>query len=58
MKSIVSAVLGQETLISIDYIELADPGTLQPLDALGERLALLVAVRLGRTRLIDNLLIL
>lgn len=41
---------------SVDYAELADAGTLERLDALGAGPArLLVAARIGGTRLIDNL---
>ena len=41
---------------SVDYAELADAGSLALLDALGERPArLLVAARIGGTRLIDNM---
>lgn len=52
------AILVQEKGIEIDYIEVADPDRLAPLETAGGRMALLVAVRLGSTRLIDNLLIL
>jgi pantoate--beta-alanine ligase len=43
--------------IKVEYVELVDPKTLQPLTT-RQRPALLVsAIRLGKTRLIDNLLI-
>ncbi len=53
----VLAVLREEPSISVDYIEIADPECLAPLDVVGERVVILVAVRIGRTRLIDNLLV-
>jgi pantoate--beta-alanine ligase len=43
---------------SIDYVEARDPETLAaPGEVLGERAALLVACRVGATRLIDNLVL-
>jgi len=39
----------------IDYIAIADPDTLAPLATIGQNAVLLVAVRIGETRLIDNL---
>lgn len=38
----------------VDYVALRTPGLVEPADARGERVAL-IAARLGRTRLIDNL---
>jgi pantoate--beta-alanine ligase len=52
------AVLKEEPGISIDYVEVADPETLAPLSEMKGAAVIVVAVRLGRTRLIDNLLIL
>jgi pantoate--beta-alanine ligase len=51
------AVLREEKGLLIDYIEVADPDSLAPLEAVKEGMVVLVAVRLGRTRLIDNHLI-
>lgn len=44
--------------VAIDYIEIADPDTLEPLSIARGRMVLLVAIRIKGTRLIDNLLIL
>ena len=41
----------------LDYAALVDAETLEPRERLRGRLAILVAVRVGRTRLIDNLLV-
>jgi pantoate--beta-alanine ligase len=57
LKNTVLAVLREEKDLVIDYVEIADPETLAPLAAAASRIVILVAVRLGRTRLIDNLLI-
>jgi len=58
LKNRVRAVLQEEPGITIDYIEIADHETLAPLPSAKNTMVLLVAVRLGRTRLIDNLLLL
>jgi pantoate--beta-alanine ligase len=52
------AILVQEKGVEIDYIEVADLDRLAPLERLEGRTVLLLAVRLGGIRLIDNLLIL
>ena len=51
-----SALIAAEPAARIDYISIADPATLQDLTALepGEMVLVSLAVRIGRTRLIDN----
>jgi pantoate--beta-alanine ligase len=44
-------------LVRVDRIDLVDAGTLSPRPRLQGRVALLGAVRVGRTRLIDNVLV-
>jgi pantoate--beta-alanine ligase len=51
------AVLAEEKAITIDYVEIADPESLEPLSTIEDNMVILVAVRLGRTRLIDNVVI-
>jgi pantoate--beta-alanine ligase len=53
----VSDHIAREPLARIDYVSAANPDTLQPLDRIEEAVLLAVAVRFGRARLIDNLLI-
>ncbi len=53
----IRSVLLGEKAVSIDYVEIADPESVMPLKKAENRMVLLVAARLGRTRLIDNLLI-
>ena len=43
--------------LSIDYIAIADPVTLRELTEIGADTVILLAVRLGSTRLIDNVLV-
>ena len=50
------ATLIEAGFASVDYATVADAGSLEPLDALGDTPArLLVAARIGKTRLIDNM---
>lgn len=58
LHSQLAAAISNEPLASIDYIALVDPETLEPVDSLLGRLTVLaLAVRFGKTRLIDNALI-
>jgi len=41
----------------IDYVQIIDPETLQPLDEIQDRAVIALAVFVGKTRLIDNVLI-
>jgi pantoate--beta-alanine ligase len=49
------SVLGQAPLARVDYVELVDVETLQPVVSLGKRSLLALAVFFGKTRLIDNI---
>jgi pantoate--beta-alanine ligase len=51
------AILKEEPGLSIDYVEVADPESLVPLSEMKGGAVILVAVRLGKTRLIDNLVV-
>jgi pantoate--beta-alanine ligase len=51
------AVMLAEQGVQVDYAEIADPDTLQPLETIEDDLVLLVAARIGTTRLIDNMLV-
>ncbi len=50
-------VLSAEPLASLDYLAVCDPDTLEPLARIHDRAVLLGAIRIGRIRLIDNLLV-
>ena len=43
--------------LTIDYVEVADTDSLMPLATIAQAAVMLVAVRLGKTRLIDNILL-
>ena len=57
LKEKMRAVLLMEHGVSIDYVEVSDPETLEPLHAAGGNMVLLVAARIRKTRLIDNIII-
>jgi pantoate--beta-alanine ligase len=48
------AVVAAEPLARLDYLEVADPDTLLPVDEVRGTVRLFGAIRLGRARLIDN----
>lgn len=50
-------VLESEPLARVDYVSCADPDTLAELETVTDRALLSMAVYIGRTRLIDNILI-
>jgi pantoate--beta-alanine ligase len=53
----VRALIGEEPLARIDYVEIVDPETLEKVAELGRLSLLALAVFIGRTRLIDNALL-
>lgn len=56
LRAAMRSVLDAEPMARTDYVSVADPETLQELSAVGEAGALAsLAVRIGQTRLIDNL---
>ncbi len=52
-----SALIQEEPLASIDYVSIADPNTLQELDSVDQPALVSMAVWIGKTRLIDNILL-
>ena len=48
-------VISEAPLARIDYVELVDPQSLQPIEMVGPNSVLLLAVFFGKTRLIDNI---
>jgi len=49
-----TALIQKEPLAVIDYVSIADPETLEELDVIQGRALVSMAVRVGKTRLIDN----
>jgi len=52
---LVSKVIGEAPLARIDYAEVADAGTLEPLETVRPNSLLALAVSFGKTRLVDNI---
>ena len=52
---LVSKVIGEAPLARIDYVELVDAETLQPVETIRPNSLLALAVFFGKTRLIDNI---
>jgi pantoate--beta-alanine ligase len=58
LQTMVSGLLSKERSARVDYLEIVDAETFEPVARIGARPAyLLLAVYVGKTRLIDNLLI-
>lgn len=58
VRQLILATLNQEPLAQVDYVSIADPQSLQELTTIDQRGALVsLAVRIGKTRLIDNLVL-
>lgn len=55
VRRILSEMLNSEPLARVEYAEVVDAETFQPVETLKGRLVLPLAVRVGGTRLIDNL---
>jgi len=55
VRAMLVELIGAEPLAELDYAEIVDAATLQPVDPLAGELRLLAAVRFGRARLIDNI---
>ncbi len=56
VQSAMAQVVKKEPALTIDYLAVCDPHTLEPRSAVTSRVVLLGAVRIGSVRLIDNLL--
>lgn len=55
IRQAVRRVLENERRARVEYVEVVDADSFQPLERLGSRVVVPVAVRIGDTRLIDNL---
>lgn len=56
IRSAVEEILLQDGKGDIEYVALADPETLEPVESISGEIVIALAVRIGKTRLIDNCL--
>lgn len=57
LRQVMRDVVEAEPLATLDYVSVADPDTLEELETVDRSALMSLAVRIGRTRLIDNLLL-
>lgn len=57
LKEIISDVIKSSSLLKIDYLEIVDPDTLEPIISMQNQILIATAVFVGSVRLIDNILI-
>jgi pantoate--beta-alanine ligase len=57
VKKKMRAFIKKEKLAKIDYVEIREPETLEPIKKISGSVIILLAVRIGKVRLIDNMLI-
>jgi pantoate--beta-alanine ligase len=58
IKRALEALIGGFPLTRIDYVAICDPVTLEPVETLGRETLVALAVHVGKTRLIDNRILL
>lgn len=57
VQSAMARIIQDEPSMTIHYLAVCDPSTLEPVSAVSSRVVLLGAVRVGSVRLIDNILV-
>ncbi len=57
LRTAVLTALGPTDELAVDYVSVADPDTVAEIEQVADRALLSLAVRLGRTRLIDNIVL-
>ena len=57
IKATMMAILKNEVLANVEYVELVDFDTLQDVETITGPILCAIAVRIGKTRLIDNFII-
>jgi pantoate--beta-alanine ligase len=57
VRKAIEETVQQSPLVRLEYTEVRDTETLEPIPSVADRAVLLIAARVGKTRLIDNLLV-
>jgi pantoate--beta-alanine ligase len=57
LENVARARLAQHGVDDVDYVAVADPRTLEPVSRAADGTVVAVAARVGRTRLIDNVIL-
>ena len=57
VKATMMAILKSEPLANLEYVEMVDFGTLQDVETINGPILTAIAVRIGKTRLIDNFIV-
>ncbi|MBH0177671.1 MAG: hypothetical protein HP491_07340, partial [Nitrospira sp.] len=57
IQSAMATTIEHTSMLTVDYLAVCDPLTLDPLSSVVSRAVLLGAIRLGSVRLIDNLVV-
>lgn len=57
IKKRMQEMINKEKLAGIDYIEMREPETLQPVTKISGKVIILLAIKFGKVRLIDNMII-
>lgn len=57
VQDIVAKLIKYEPLAELDYVAVVDAGSLEPIDRIDRPVAILLAARIGSTRLIDNVVL-
>ena len=55
--ALASHLISKESQVTLDYLSIADPNTLQELQVIQKNAILSGAIRVGKTRIIDNILL-
>ncbi|TCQ03068.1 pantothenate synthetase [Serpentinicella alkaliphila] len=56
IQSLIKSIIEEEPLVAIDYIEIVDGYTLEPIEAVNGKVLIALAAKVGKVRLIDNVI--